>query len=228
VTARVLLPALAALAGLAAARLAHAKGCHEGSDVVGYHHCSWFGTEWSRDAATPRVSVELAHYFRHFEADPFTLGGPALATSPSDFHATSSGVVWRVLVGFGPVVYTGVEVDGGGLDSAPRPVGTQVGESFEVAPYAVVGAHLYERYRVVLSTELEAGLRYDEFAACNMGDCPDVSQTKADVQARIRADIFFHPHLSLAIGWGESLVDSNERIFTLGVSLHGRSMDGMY
>jgi len=198
--------------------------------VVGYHHCNWFGADWSRDADTPRITVEIDHYDRHFEADPFTLGGAPLVTAPgpTDDHATSTGEAWRILAGFGHFAYTGVEIDGGSLDRVPRIVGTPVGYGLELAPYAIAGVHVYERYRVALSTELAAGFRYDDYAACNTSNCPDVSQTKGDILARVRADVFVHPQLSLAIGYGESLVDSNERIFTVGIALHGRAMDGMY
>jgi len=221
---------VALVAGLALPRAVHARGCHETSDVVGYHHCSWFGVDWSRDADTPRLSFDIDYYFRHFEADPFSLGSaPLVATGgPTDFHATSSGEAWRVLVGFGHFVYTGVEIDGGSLDRVPRTVGTPVVEGLELAPYALAGVHLYERYRIAVSTELAAGFRYDDFEACNTSDCPDVSQWKPDVQARVRADVFIHPHVSLGIGYGESVIDSNERIFMVGISLHGRAMDGMY
>jgi hypothetical protein len=219
---------IAGLAVALAARAAHAKGCHEVSDVVGYHHCTRFGIAWSREADTPRITVELGHYFRHFEARPFTLDDTPVSTGgATDWHATADGEYGRVLAGIGPYLYAGVEFDGGGLDRLPRTTGTAVGEGTELVPLAVAGVHVIERYRVALSAELAAGVRYDDYAACGTEGCPDTSQLRTALEARAHVSIFFHPQLSVDLGYGHSLLDAHDRIFTFSVAVHGRVMDGM-
>lgn len=213
-----------------AARRAHAKGCTEVSDVVGYHHCTRFGVDWSRDADIPRADVEVSHYFHHFLARPFGFDSAPLVsgTAPVDFHGTSSGELWRVVFGLGPVLYVGGEAGGAGLERRPLTLGTPVADGFELDGYVIGGLHLYERYRVALSTELAAGGQAYDFFACAQKGCPDHGEGRWALEARVRADVFVHPHLSLGIGFGRSLVAADDHLFTISLGIHGRAIDGQY
>lgn len=228
--------ALVVIVGLvAAAHHAEAKGCTERSDVVGFHHCSRFGDMWSRDSDAPHVTVDMGFFYHRFTTQPFQIGGAPLVLGGGDgnFATSAEGFQTRVLAGIGHVFYTGFEVDGGGNDILPKPVGLQPSSGFYAAPMWIAGAHLVERYRFALSAELAAGLRYDDFIACTdtspkCQNGPDWSDTRGEIEARVRADLYVHPHFSLGVAFGKSLIDSNDRIWMISVGIHGRTMDGMY
>jgi len=226
--------ALAIIAVIAVGPRAEARGCSERSDVVGFHHCSRFGDKWSRESHAPHVWIDLGYFYHRFTAEPFQLGGAPLVLGggAGNFDTSAEGFQMRVLGGIGPVFYTGLEIDGGGNDIMPEPIGIQPSSSFYVGPMWVAGAHIIERYRIALSAELAGGVRYDDFFTCTGGksSCsgPDSSQTARELEARVRADVFFHPHFSLGIAFGKSLIADRDRMWMISFGIHGRTMDGMY
>lgn len=226
--------AIVIIAVLAAAHHAEAKGCHETSDVVGYHHCTRFAYMWSRESDSPRFTFELGYFYHRFTASSVNLGDAPLVMGGAapDMATSAGGVAVRFIGGLNHVFYTGLEFDGGGNDVMPHPIGTQPTDGLYMSPMAVFGAHVIERYRVALSAELAGGFRYDDFYACPsaMPKCttPDDSQTRRQLEGRLRAELFIHPHFSLAFSYGHSLIDSGDRTWMVSLGVHGRTMDGMY
>lgn len=226
--------ALVVLVLLAAAPRAEAKGCSERSDVVGYHHCSRFGYLWSRESNAPHVAVDFGFFYHRFTAQPFQLASAPLVVGGGDAsYATSAeGFQTRMLAGIGHVFYTGLELDAGANDIMPEPIGLQPTTSFYIAPMWVAGAHIIERYRFALSAELAGGFHWDAFFVCAGGgskcDGPDATEMRGELEARVRADFYFHPQFSLGFAYGNSLIESNDRIWMISVGIHGRVIDGMY
>jgi len=220
--------ALVVLALVAVAPRAEAKGCHEVSDVVGYHHCTRFANDWSRESDAPRLSVDFGWFYHRFTMLPFALDATRATDSSSDFATTAHGVGVRVLGGIGHVLYTGLELDGGDNDTLPRPVGLQPTDGFYMSPNAVFGAHLFERVRIALSTELAGGVRFDSVYTCAKCQGPVASEWRRQLEARVRVDAFIHPHVSFGFSYGHSLLDAGDQMWMLSIGIHGRTMDGMY
>jgi hypothetical protein len=227
--------ALLVIAALAAlAPRAEAKGCHEVSDVVGYHHCTRFGYLWSRESDSPRFTFDIGWYYHRFTALPFTLGDAARLTQPApNFYTASHGVQVRFLGGIGHVLYTGLELDAGSIDVLPQPIGLQPQQGMSISPNAVLGAHLFERFRLAVSAELVGGVRYADFFVCdppNATKCmgPDSSEWRRQLEARGRIDVYPHPHFSIGFAYGHSLLDSTDSMWSISLGIHGRTMNGSY
>ncbi len=213
---------------LAGAHRADAKGCTERSDVIGYHHCTWYGT-WSREVPVPRFWMELG-YFRHsYTSEPFTLGAQAMTIAPERLATTAGGVEERFLYGLDHLFYTGLELQPGWIAHVPRTPGIAPNTLDYFGMHAVVGAHV-ELVRLALSAELAGGFRYEDFAYCkSKSSCPyDASQTRGEVEARLRLDAFVLPQLSLGTSLGKSLIDSNDTTWTVTATIHMRAIDGMW
>ncbi len=226
--------ALAAAVALLAPRAAHAKGCHEISDVVGLERCTRFGM-WSRDADVPRLWIELGYFHEHFQSEPLALDASSRASSPQplDLGTGAYGATVRALLGLGDAFYTGIELLPGAAIDEPTASGLTPMAGATFAMHGIAGVHV-ERYRVALSGELASGFRVAQLAYCVPDtDCKGTSfygdtQTRLELQARVRADLYFHPNLSLSVGYGRSLVDRDDRIFMVGAAFHIRAMDGMW
>ncbi len=227
--------ALAAVAIAALApRAAHAKGCHEVSDVVGLQRCSRYGT-WSREADVPRLWIDIGWFYQRFTSEPFTLAAAPLATAPATVGLGTgvSGAAVRWLGGLGHVLYVGGELMPGGVTDMPRVIGLQPTYGVYFGVHGVAGAHV-ERYRVGLSAELATGFRVTEFVYCEPGtNCKgdnfsDDTQTRLELQARVRADFFLAPHWTIGVGYGRSLVDRDDHIMMVTTAVHIRPMDGMW
>ncbi|HUJ62030.1 MAG TPA: hypothetical protein VLX92_26170 [Kofleriaceae bacterium] len=223
--------AIAAALALCAAR-AEARGCHEISDWVGYHRCTVFGADWSREADTPNLWIELG-YFRHdFISAPFSLATTdASQSAPEhyDLHTTGGGIAWRTLGGIGRVFYTGLELEPGWIAHAPTVPGPTPTDDEYLAASLIAGVH-GELLRIGLSAELAAGGRYEDFDYCPEKGCKDVDadQTSWMLEARVRADLFVVPHFSIGVMYGKSLIDRDDHSVMFYIGLHGRAVDGMY
>jgi hypothetical protein len=223
------------LAGVAALapRAADAKGCHEVSDVVGLQHCSRFGM-WSRDADLPRLWIDIGYFHQRFDSEPFTLAAAPLATPhPLDLATETSGVGLRFLGGIGHTFYTGFELLPGMVVDEPQGIGLQPTYGMSFAFHPIAGVHV-ERYRIALSAELAPGFRATEFVYCAPGttckgaNFSDETQARLELQARVRADFYLAPQLSIGVGYGRSLLDRDDHIFMVSGALHIRPMDGMW
>jgi hypothetical protein len=49
-----------------------------------------------------------------------------------------------------------------------------------------------------------------------------------ELSARVRADLFVHPQLSLGVAYGASLVAPDDRVLAITAAFHGRVLDGRY
>jgi len=221
-----------AIAIVLAAAPADAKGCHEVSNVVGLQHCSRYGM-WSRDADQPRVWIDVDYFHHSFVASPFTLGATALATTQEDFSTAASGAAFRTLFGIGRFAYVGGEMLGGGISQMPHLEGIQPNDSLYMGMHSLAGAHV-ERYRFALSGELAAGFRAAGWIYCLPNtDCKGNNQesemqARWELQARLRIDAYISPNWSVGVGYGVSLLDSNDRMLMIGTAIHARVMDGMW
>lgn len=218
---------------VAAPHAAYAKGCHEVSDVVGLQHCSRFG-RWSRDSDMPRLVLDIGYFSERYQSGPFMLGPtPRTTTQPLDLATGVSGMSIRGLGGIGHVFYTGFEILPGSTFQNPQTLGVQPSYGMFIGLHGIAGVHV-ERYRVALAAELAYGLRSLELVHCVPGsDCKgdnlsSDSQTDSELQARVRADFYFHPNLAIGAAYGESLVDRGERVLMFSASIHIRAMDGMW
>ncbi|MBV8762191.1 MAG: hypothetical protein JO257_33175 [Deltaproteobacteria bacterium] len=221
--------ALVIVALLAVSVRAYAKGCHETSQVVGYEHCTWFGT-WSRDTPVFPLWFELTYYRHAFTAQPYTLDGAALSTTPGDdLTAISGGPMFRILAG--RLLYAGLEGGGGWLSTLPHSYGaTQPGWGGYMSGHIVGGAHVV-LWRFGLGAELAAGGRWAVLANCNAKADPmcmqvQSSQTSREVELRARADIFIVPQWSLGVVVGKSLLDDNDHELLITTGFHVRALDG--
>lgn len=220
--------ALVVLLVLALAGRAHAKGCHETSHVVGYEHCTWFGT-WSRDTPVFPLWIEMTYYHHTFDAEPFTLDGAALATTSGDLATTANGPMFRVLAG--RLLYAGLEGGGGWIGDLPRAYGAmQPGFGGFMTGHVVGGAHVV-LWRLGLGAEIAAGGRMTMLANCDKRTDPSCMQvqdmqTSRELAVRARADLFLAPQWSIGVVAGKSLIDANDRELLITTGFHVRALDG--
>jgi hypothetical protein len=219
---------LAAL--LASARPADARGCHERSYVVGYHHCTTFGL-WSRDVDQPRLVIDIGFLHHRFMSEPFSLTSEPRETMPATDLRTGASLpgIHRILYAPNAFLYTGAELGFGWLTLTPH-VGSDLSTSYGVF-HALVGAHINPLWRVSLAAELAAGGRVDSMSSCTTKPCPDasgVTQTSRELEARALVDLWMTPQVSLGFGYGRSLIADNDSTWMIYVGFHVRPMDGMH
>lgn len=207
---------------------AHAKGCHEVSSVVGYEHCSWFGT-WSRDTPVFPFWLDLTYYHHSYASEPYSLEASAAHTAaPGDLATTAQGFLFRMLAG--RLVYAGIELGGGALSTRPRaldgamPAFGSAGEG-----HLIVGAHV-ALWRFGLGAELAAGGRFEVLASCDphVAACMQASDTQArrELELRVHADLFLTPRWSLGVLAGKSAIDAGDRELLIYTGIHVRALDG--
>jgi hypothetical protein len=219
---------VALVIALIAAR-ADAKGCHEHSDVVGFQHCSHFGTWSPDDPQDPRLWLELGDITERFTLPSVSfVSGTGVEGAAA--HATAPAVALRGLYGLDATFYVGGEMAFGGLvdvsEQLPRGA-TSDGTDF-LSPRAIAGAHTVVR-RFALAAELAAGIRYYDIAACIDELCmanPDVGHTRLAIDARARVDFFFSRAGSIGVAVGNGLVDLGDHEVMAVVAVHVRAMDG--
>jgi len=189
---RALIVAIAILPGLAEA--GHGgHGCREISDIVGRERCTRFGL-WSRDASA------------WGEAGPIAV----------HLHSgrTGTGAGGRVLIGFWPALYLGMQLEAAHLDDAS----TTMPAGGLVSGGPLVGARV--RFgSITLSTEAEAALR--GFGATASGVFSQPALTTPDsgfvVLARPEVALWLTPSISLAVAGGIDVVHPDD--VTVGVML---------
>lgn len=221
------------LVAVAAPRAAHAKGCHEVSDVVGLEHCRRFGM-WSREYDIPRLWLDIGYFSERFQSQPFTLGAAPLATTQHLDESTGvSGVSIRFLGGIGHAFYTGFELLPGGMFETPQTLGVQPTYGMMFGLHGIAGVHV-ERFRLALAAELAPGFRYVSLVHCTQGtsckgdNAQSDDQARLELQGRLRLDFYLHPNLAIGAAYGKSLVDADDRVIMFTASIHVRAMDGMY
>lgn len=220
---------LACVAIAAAAPRAHAKGCHEVSNVVGYEHCSRFGA-WSRDQPMFPLRFEWGWLHQDFPTHPFTLPDVPIARVASERgmqNTVTDGVAMRYLGG-NRLFYGGIELDTSGLVQEPQFAGLPAsGVSWSIV--TIEGLH-WSWWRFSLGAELATGLRVTVYSYCGDQKSCALMDTEAGgvVEARVRAELFPTQHWSVGAMLGHSLIDATDRSFMVFTALHFRALDGMY
>jgi hypothetical protein len=223
-----ILPAL-----IASTRPADAKGCHETSGVVGYHHCTWFGL-WSRDLDMPRLIIDVGFMHRRFTSEPFVLTGDPRAVDAAAGSDLATGVsmpgVYRILFGLGPLSYAGFDLGGGWLSRPPHELGETAATTFMGAAHLIGGLHVNPLWRVSTGVELAAGGRIVALSSCTTRPCPADSvtyQDRRELEARALVDLWLTPRFSIGGGYGHSLIDRDDWTWMVYLGIHIRPMDGM-
>lgn len=218
--------AMAAVAVAAVATHAHAKGCHEVSHVVGYEHCTRFGT-WSRDQDIPAIRIEWGWIEHRFDARPFQLPTePLLRTQDGSLETVANGFAHRILYG-APLIYGGLELQAAGLTTQPIFPGLPP-TGVSVAALGVVGAHA-SLGRFAGALEVAGGARYTGYTYCATKNCAlYVDQGAGELEARARFDVFLGQQLSFSFAYAHSVIDRDDSSVFVFFGIHIRPMDGMY
>jgi hypothetical protein len=207
---------------------AHAKGCHEVSDVVGYEHCSRFGA-WSRDQDMFPFHMEIGWIHQDFNARPFTLSDEPVARVAGDgaFGTVADGVAVRWLGGT-RLFYGGFELDSSGLTNQPQFPGLPAdGASWSFL--GVVGVHA-SLWRFAVGAELASGARVTLYSYCgNEKECAlEDTQSVGVVDARVRVEMFPTQRWSVGVMYGHSLLEHDAQSLIVYTGFHLRALDGMY
>ena len=224
---KTLVLALAIIAG--AAPRAHAKGCHEVSAVVGYEHCSRFGA-WSRDQPVIPLRFEFGVLHQVYSTRPFVLSGASaarVATESGMPNTITDGVSSRYLAG-NRLFYGGLEIDTGALMQQPQfPDVPPGGVAWSLL--TIEGVHV-SLWRLSVGAELATGLRVTTYSYCGDQKSCALSDTEAtaEVEARVRVEMFPAEKWSVGFLFGHSLLDATDRSFMVYTGIHFRALDGMY
>jgi hypothetical protein len=226
----------ALLAVVIAHRSAAASSCHEISDVVGLEHCSRFGM-WSRDGDVPAMWFDFGYFHRNFALDPTHLEGAARTMGPTlapiDEASTSNGLYWRGIGALGRAAYVGGDFQWGALGKMPPVAPYADSYGLYMGLHAIAGVHA-ERFRIALAGELAAGFRAAELVYCASrtnckgSDQASDGQSAWELEARVRADVFFWPSFTLGVSYGHSVIAHDDSTLLLTLGVHMRVIDGMY
>jgi hypothetical protein len=216
----------------AAATPAHAKGCHEHSNVVGYQHCGHFGA-WSPDDDGPLLWVDLGYLGERFDA-PASAVVDGKVVHDGTSHVTAAAFVTRISGGWrlAPrlAAYVGGELAVGALPERPDILVGGLDRTSELfAAHAIVGLRAVAG-RIGPAVEVAAGGRYDGVIACADTMCArDVYATggRGELDARVRVDYWFASQGTIGIAVGQSLVDPSDRELLATLTIHSRVWDGL-
>jgi len=219
--------ALVVVLALAIPAHAHAKGCHEVSQVVGYEHCTWFGT-WSRDTDVWPFWMDIAYYQHSYTSEPFALDASARGDGGS-LATTAQGGMMRMLAG--RIIYVGVEVGGGALTTLPTTgAGAQPHTGGEMEGHLIGGVHV-SLWRLGLAAEVAFGGRAQMLATCDAKADPGCMplqdlQARRELQLRAHVDLFLAPRWSLGVTLGKSVLDAGDQELLITTGIHVRALDG--
>lgn len=215
----------------------HSHTCTEAGDVVGYQQCSGFG-EWS--ANVPSLSIDLGLAMHRFAGETLaSMGsfvensksfGYRFGTEPGERLATSViAPQLRVTVAIAGPLYVASEFEVGGVRSGPRVWGEiDGGDAGPIATvYGAMRAAVGLRARfepVALSGELAGGARMLQYTIKD--ENATAFQTRGEVQARARLDLWLSPRMSLGAMVGTSLIDRGDTIVALSIGGHLRAFGG--
>ena len=92
----------------------------------------------------------------------------------------------------------------------------------------ITGAHV-SVWRVVFGAELAAGGRVTQFSPCASNQCGQApeSQSRWQLEARVRIDAFIAPRFSFGLSVGKSLIDANDTTYMVNFGAHIHAIDGM-
>jgi hypothetical protein len=235
---------------LLASRPAHARGCSEVSDIVGYEHCNRFGDGWAVDRRFP---LFLGFGLQHSLFDPNGLTfqqetgkGVALANDASLPHFDGGSL------GVGGLESFGFDVRVGGYFLGPLYTGVDFGWGFGHNDMAVVSSNgttftpsrssfntSENTFGSLLGIRLPLGrlsLRLEELAALRTEEISEETPTgemrmgafRGVLETRALVDVWATPNVTLSVFGGTNALDTNEHSAGLTLEYHGRSFDGAF
>ena len=237
---------LVAAAIIALARPAHARGCGEVSDIVGYERCHRFGDGWAVERRLPLVlSLELPYQtfdpsgvdfnFQREKADPnaFTIPGRLLGPSllsTAGFGVRAEGFVWTWF-------YTGAEMGFGLGHNEIASFTATVGGASETLTKSesaintvVMQGGAFFGVRVPLG---RLSVRVEAFAGgsiLSVDTSGGYSGTAARglLMPRAFADFWVSPNVTFSAYGAFDALDSRDQTLGLAVAFHVRSFDGAF
>lgn len=215
----------------------HSHSCTEVSDVVGYQQCSGFGA-WSLNV--PSLSIDFGVATHRFAGERLaamgtfmensTSFGYRFGTEPGESLATNViAPQLRVALAVAGPLYVASELEIGGVTSGPHawgeidgsnagPITTTYG-----AARAAVG--MQARFEpLMLSGELAGGARMLAYKIKDEG--ATAYQTRGEIQARARLDVWLSPRMTVGAMVGTSLLDRGDAIVALSIGGHLRAFGG--
>jgi hypothetical protein len=195
------LVACAVIAVLVAPRVAGARGkaCVDKTAIVGRENCSRFGG-WSRDSSRLGLTIDLGYEYRSFVRLPL-----------ADHELDATGGTLRVVDRLDSVFYAGGDVGVGGLASTAQTSYDEI--------HVILGARVV-LFRLGLAVELAAG--------GGVAETETATDARFSVEARARAEWFVLPYVSVAVTYGHSIIDRDDQMMMVSLSVHTRVMDGSY
>lgn len=216
--------------------LGHSHGCTEVSTVVGYEQCSRFGT-WSLNV--PALSFDLGIAGHRFVGAPLAQTGTFMEDAKSfgyrivgeSGNRVTTAVAPHLRIGLrlaGPL-YVANELEIGGVASGPgvraeidgAPAGP-VSTAY-AAVRGVVGLSV-QAEPLVLSAEIAGGMRLLAYQVKD--EAASSTQTRAELQARARIDVWLTPRMTIGATVGTSILDRGDTFIALSVGGHLRAFGG--
>jgi hypothetical protein len=185
----------------------------DGSDVVGYHHCPWYGS-WGSNLLDPYLYLDLGMNVRHFGAH----SGPVLAARSSTPGGTSSGggdmaLTYDERIGYGIAhgLYAAIDFELGNFaDTDPTRTNTRDVVLDGLASLGVRGGI----GPLALSVELSGGAMVSSY--------PTQADMKTDglLEARARVDVWLAPWFTIGGSVGASLIEEGSWMAGLYLGFH--------
>ena len=228
---------------VAVPRLAHARGCTEVSDIVGYEKCHRFGDGWAVERSVP-LALALQLPYVTFDPSGYDFDAnrgkkdPTLTFPGSSLGApiTAMGFGARI-EGFylGPL-YTGVSFGMGFGHEHFAPVtvgGSTLSPSDELVNTTIVWGGALLGVRVPLgwvSLRLEALFGGTSLSISQHSSLGDFTSTAGHglIEPHVFFDVWTTPNMTLGAYAGANVFDTKERTAGLVLEWHGRAFDGQY
>jgi hypothetical protein len=227
--------------------------CEDASDVVGYRRCTRFGA-WGSDLRRPQVTIEAGAMLRRFpslldgQTSSVTHGGETFAfravqSATATRRALDTAVLstMRISVGMPRGLYTGVEVDLGGV-TRPGTASTEMMSTgvFGSPELAQSGGFIVDSVGVVgvrgrtgagtLGVEMAGGLRavsysfHSSYHGCEQ--MADLLAFAPVAEARARGELWLSPWLTAGAMVGASVLERDAWMGGLYLGVHSRSFGG--
>ena len=236
---------LVVVAGLVALpRLAHARGCTEVSDIVGYEKCHRFGDSWAVERRLP-IALALQLPYLSFDPNGYDFDASRGKKEPSlTVPGSSLGATTLDTVGFGARIegfylgplYTGVSWGMGfGHDrfASVTASGTTLSPSNAFVNTTMMFGGAILGVRVPLgwvSFRLEALFGGSSLSISQHSALGDYTSTAGHgiIEPHVFVDIWTTPSMTLSAYAGANVFDTKERTAGLVLEWHGRSFDGQF
>jgi len=230
----------------------HVGGCIDDTDVVGFRRCTGYGA-WASNMRFPRMFIELGSNVRQYSAGLGTQSGtvehgvesftyrvsmPTTSDTARDVAVTSA---LRVGFGLPHHFYTGGELELGGL-VAPATATTEMTStgSFGAPNLTQSGGLVIGGLGIAgvrgttgigaFALEAAGGVRNtsynfrSSYHLCE--DTTSVSETRAVVEARARAELWLGPWFTAGATLGANVLSRGDWLAGIYLGLHSRAYGG--